>query len=109
MIFTLAICFFFSALNVYYRDVRYALPLLIQLWLYASPIIYPLSAVPKEFRTFYLLNPMAGIMNSYRRVLVMGMPPDFYYLEVAAGGAVILFVLCYLYFKRIEMTFADVI
>jgi len=107
-IFTLGVCFFASALNVYYRDVKYALPVLIQLWLYATPIIYPMSLVPDRLLTFYLLNPMTGIIESYRNVLVKGLPPDHFYLGVAAAGAVVLFVLGYLYFKRIEMTFADI-
>jgi len=109
IVFTLGICFFASALNVYYRDVRYALSFLIQLWMYASPVIYPMSKVPDHLRTFYLLNPMAGIMDGYRNVLVKGLSPELYYLGIAAAGAVILFVLGYLYFKRIEMTFADVV
>jgi len=109
IIFTLGICFFASALNVYYRDIRYALPLLIQLWMYASPIIYPISMVPDHLKTFYLLNPMVGITDGYRNVLVKGLSPDFYYLGIAAAGSLILFALCYLYFKRIEMTFADVV
>lgn len=107
-IFTLGVCFFASALNVYYRDVKYALPVLIQLWMYATPIIYPMSLVPDRLLTFYLLNPMTGIIESYRNVLVKGLPPDYFYLGVAAAGAVVLFVLGYLYFKRIEMTFADI-
>jgi len=109
IIFTLGICFFASALNVYYRDVKHALPLLVQLWMYASPIIYPMSLVPDRLKTFYLLNPMAGIMDGYRNVLVKGLPPDLFYVGIAAAGAIILLVLGYLYFKRIEMTFADVI
>ncbi len=109
IVFTLGICFFASAINVYYRDIRYALPLLIQLWMYASPIIYPISMVPERIKLFYLFNPMAGIIDSYRNVLVKGEPPHFFYLGVAAAGSVILFALCYLYFKRIEMTFADVV
>lgn len=109
IVFTLGICFFASALNVYYRDVRSALPLLIQMWMYASPIIYPVSLVPIRLRTFYMLNPMAGIMDSYRNVLVKGISPDLFYLGIAAGGSVVLFILGYWYFKRIEMTFADVI
>jgi len=109
IIFTLGICFLFSALNVYYRDIKLGLPLLVQLWMYASPIIYPFSMVPERLMTFYMLNPMAGIMINYRNVLVKGLPPDFYYLGIAAAGSIILFALGYFYFKRIEMTFADVI
>jgi len=108
-IFIMGICFFASALNVYYRDVKYALPLFIQLWMYATPIIYPMSIVPERLLTFYLLNPMTGIIDGYRNILVKGLPPDYFYLGVAAAGAVVLFVLGYLYFKRIEMTFADMV
>ncbi|MBM3156776.1 MAG: ABC transporter permease [Chloroflexi bacterium] len=108
-VFTMGICFIFSAMNAYYRDVKYALPLVIQLWLYATPIIYPLSLVPERFRTYYMLNPMTGIIESYRNVLVKGIAPDGFYMGVAAAGAVLLFVLGYWYFKRIEMTLADVV
>jgi len=108
-VFTLGVSFFASALNVYYRDVKHALPLLIQLWMYATPIIYPSSLIPDRLLTFYALNPMTGIIESYRNVLVKGISPDFFYLGVAAAGSVFLFVLGYVYFKRIEMTFADIV
>ena len=109
IIFTLGVSFFLSALNVYYRDVTHALPLGIQLLMFLSPVAYPITIVPEQFRTVYMLNPMAGIIESYRNVLIEGKLPDFYYLGIAAAVAVILFFLCHLYFKRIEMTFADVI
>ena len=108
-IFALGVCFFFSALNVYYRDVKHALGLLMQLWMYATPIIYPMSLIPEKFWRFYLLNPMTGLIESYRNVMVEGGPPQMLYIGVAAAGSIILFVLGYLYFKRIEMSFADVI
>ena len=108
-IFTMGVSFIFSALNAYYRDVKYALPLIIQLWLYATPIIYPLSIIPERFKTYYMLNPMTGIIEGYRNALVKGIAPDAFYMGVAASGAVLLFILGYFYFKRIEMTFADVI
>ena len=108
-IFTIGVCLFASALNVYYRDVKYALPLIVQLWMYATPIIYPMSSIPQRFSTFYLLNPMTGIIESYRNVLIKGSGPQLFYIGVAAAGAIFLFVLGYFYFKRIEMSFADVI
>jgi len=108
-IFTLGVCFFASALNVYYRDVKHALSLIIQLWMYVTPIIYPMTLVPERFKAYYLLNPMTGIIESYRNILVKGIEPQFFYLWVAAVGAIVLFVIGYLYFKRIEMTFADVV
>lgn len=109
IIFTLGVSFFLSAINVYYRDIRYAVPLGVQIWMYASPIIYPISLIPERLRTLYMLNPMASIIDSYRNVFIKGIAPDFYYLDIAALVSLILFFLCYIYFKRIEMTFADVI
>ncbi len=108
-VFTMGVCFIFSALNAYYRDVKYALPLLIQVWMYATPIIYPLSLVPERFKIYYMLNPMTGIIEGYRNALVKGVAPEGFYMGIAAAGAVLLFVLGYFYFKRIEMTFADVV
>jgi lipopolysaccharide transport system permease protein len=108
-IFTIGVCLFASALNVYYRDVKYALGLIVQLWMYATPIIYPMSLIPQRFWKFYLLNPMTGIIESYRNVLIKGSGPQLSYVGVAAAGAILLFVLGYFYFKRIEMSFADVI
>lgn len=68
---TLAVSLFASAVNVYYRDVKYALPFIIQLWMYLSPVIYPVSSVPDKFRSIYMLNPMAPILNGYRNVLIV--------------------------------------
>ena len=59
-----------SALNVFYRDIRFVIPLGLQLWMYASPVIYPISMVPEKFQGIYGLNPMVGILDSYRRVLL---------------------------------------
>ena len=108
-IFMMGMCFIFSALNAYYRDVKYALPLIIAMWMYATPIIYPISLIPERFKAYYLLNPMTGLIESYRNVLVKGIGPEGLYVGIAAAGAVFLFIVGYLYFKRIEMTFADVI
>lgn len=109
ILFTMSISLFASAINVYYRDVRYALPLIIQLWMYASPIVYPVSIVPERYRAIYMLNPMAGIIDSYRRVILKGLPPDFFYLGIAFLSAAILFFAAYSYFKYVEMNFADII
>src|ERR1044071_1112534 len=62
----------FSALQVRFRDVGVALPLLLQLWMFASPVVYPLSAVPQRFRAAYALNPMVGIVDNFRSVIVYG-------------------------------------
>lgn len=100
---------FASAVNVFYRDIRFVVPLATQLWLYASPVIYPMSVVPEQFRIVYALNPMAGIIDSYRAVLLQGQPPDLQYLGIALAMAALFFVTGYIFFKRVEMNFADVI
>ena len=110
IVFTFAICLFASAINVYYRDVKHALPLLIQLWMYASPIVYPVSQIPEGLKlAYFILNPIAGIIVSYRSTLVQGMAPSYPYVATAAAGSLFLFAVCYYLFKRVEMDFADVV
>jgi lipopolysaccharide transport system permease protein len=109
IIFTLGISLFFSALNVYYRDIGYALPLVIQLLMYTCPIIYPISIVSVRIKPFYMLNPMAPILDGYRRVLIQAKPPDFYYLGISMVVSILIFYFSYIYFKKIEHTFADIV
>ena len=97
-----------AALNVFYRDVRSLLVLGLQLWFYASPIIYPVSLVPERLHSLYFLNPMAGIISAYRDVLLDGRIPGSY-LMVAALISVIIFVIGYWFFKRVEFQFADIV
>jgi lipopolysaccharide transport system permease protein len=99
-----------AALNVYYRDFRFALPFGIQLWLFASPVAYPLSVVPDRWRGLYVtVNPAAGILDSFSSVLARGMVPDFALLAASLTGMAVLGFLGYLLFKRLEPNFADVI
>lgn len=112
VILTLGISFFFSAVNVRYRDVKYAVPLVLQLWMFASPIIYSASAVKEKSELlykFYMLNPMAPIVTSYRTVLLDGKPPDFGYLGIAAAVSVAICVAAYVYFKHVDSRFADIL
>jgi lipopolysaccharide transport system permease protein len=109
MIFSLGMVSLLSAIHVNFRDIGHGLPLLAQLWMFATPVVYPLSVVPKWILPIYMLNPMTPIMDGYRRALLHGQAPDFGALAVAA-------VLIFLYtgvaltaFKRAEGTFADVI
>lgn len=106
---TLGIVLLASALNVFYRDIRFVVPLGMQLWMYLTPIIYPLSQVPERFRSLYMLNPMAGLIDSYRRIVLQARWPDPTYLLTASIASVVLFVLAYVYFKRAEAVFADLI
>jgi lipopolysaccharide transport system permease protein len=105
---SLGLGFIGSALNVFYRDVRHVIVLGLQLWFYASPIIYPVSAVPDQFRFIYFLNPMAGVLESYRAILLYRQPPDVSVL-ISAGVSILMLFIGYWLFKRVEFQFADVI
>jgi lipopolysaccharide transport system permease protein len=98
-----------AALNVLHRDIRFIVPVAVQLWLYATPVIYPVSVVPESFRTVYLLNPMTGLVDSYRQVLLHGAAPAPEPLLLSFAVSLLLAVAGYAYFKRAESTFADVI
>jgi lipopolysaccharide transport system permease protein len=84
------------------------LRLAIQIWFYASPIIYPASGVPEKWRAVYFLNPLAGIIEGYRDVLIHGRPPGAYLISSAIVASLI-FALGFWYFKRVEYQFADII
>jgi lipopolysaccharide transport system permease protein len=98
----------FAALNVFYRDVQPFLALGIQLWFYASPIIYPVTAVPTHLQPLYFLNPMAGILESYRNILLYNQPPS-PWLWLSAVVSAIVLVVGYWFFKRVEFLFADLV
>lgn len=98
-----------SALQVRFRDVGLALPLLFQLWTFASPVVYSLNNVPQRYRAWYVWNPMVGVVENFRRVLVQGMSPDRESLLISILFAAILLPLGYLYFKYREATMADII
>lgn len=104
-----AFSLFFSVMQVRFRDVGVAMPLLLQVWMFASPVVYPLSAVPQRLRGVYALNPLAGVIENFRRVVLQGVSPDFYSLGVSVLIAALLLPLSYLYFKRVEATMADII
>jgi len=98
-----------SAINVFYRDIRFVVPLALQLWFYASPVIYPVSLVPERFRFIYMMNPMAGLINSYRQVILQGKPPIGSNLLLAGIISFCLCIVGYIHFKRVEPDFADII
>lgn len=99
----------FSVIQVRFRDVGVAMPLLLQLWMFAVPVVYPLSAVPVRLRGWYALNPLVGVIENFRRVMLQGIGPDFYSLGISALVAAVLLPAAYLYFKRVEATMADII
>jgi lipopolysaccharide transport system permease protein len=105
----LAVGLWLSALNVKYRDVGHTIPLLTQIWMFASPVAYPISLVPSEWRLLYSINPMAGVIEGFRWSLLGKEQPDF--LVIAVSSTVVMAILFggLFYFKRMERTFADVV
>ncbi|HEY9285971.1 MAG TPA: ABC transporter permease [Pyrinomonadaceae bacterium] len=108
-LFTTAVALMLSALQVRFRDIGVAMPLLLQLWMFATPVIYPLDAVPGGLRPLYVLNPMVGIVENFRRAVLEGAPPDFGSLGISALVTLALLPCAYVYFKRADSTVADVI
>ena len=122
MLVSLSIAFAGAAINVYYRDVGAALPTLLSLLMYASPVIYPLDLVKNKLLvqraagewsdvlyTLYTLNPLAGIIDSFQNVVLRGLPPNFAAMIPGAILVAIALPISYMFFKRAEAYFADVI
>lgn len=97
-----------SALNVKYRDVRHALPFLIQLWMFVSPVIFPLSMLPEKWRWLMALNPLTGIIEGFRSAL-FGRPIQWQILVISTAITIIVLVYSAYAFRRMERTFADII
>jgi lipopolysaccharide transport system permease protein len=98
----------FSALSVAYRDVKYMLPFLVQLWMYATPVIYPLSIIPERWRWVLSFNPMAGLIDGYRSAF-LGKPFDQVNVEISMGVSILLLIVGLYYFRKVERRFADII
>jgi lipopolysaccharide transport system permease protein len=109
LITALAVGLWLSALNVRYRDVRHTIPFLTQCWMYASPVVYPVSIVPEGWRTLYAINPMVGVIEGFRWGLLGNESPDVGVIAVSAMVIVGLLIGGLIFFKRMEQTFADVI
>lgn len=104
----LAVGLWLSALNVKYRDIRYAIPFLMQMWLFLTPVIYPVSIVPMKWRWLLALNPMAGTIESYRSAL-LGKPFAWTELGISAVATILALLYATYSFGRMEGEFADVI
>jgi len=98
-----------SAINVKYRDVRYTIPFLIQIWLFVSPVVYPASQVPEAYRVYYGLNPMAGVIEGFRWCLLGVGPGPGEMFWVSVGVSVFILVTGAYYFRRAEDFFADMV
>jgi len=103
----LGVSFWLSALDVEYRDVRYTLPFLTQLWLFATPVVYPSTMVPEAWRALYGLNPMVGVIEGFRWALLGSTPPEPGMLAVSTVAVALLFMSGLIYFRRMERTMAD--
>ena len=105
---SLGVGLWLAAINVKYRDVRYTTPFLIQIWLFASPVVYSSSLLPERWHILYGLNPMAGVIEGFRWSLLGTDPPSSLFL-MSVIITVILLISGVYYFRRMEKTFADVI
>jgi lipopolysaccharide transport system permease protein len=108
-LFAIAISLMLCAIQVRYRDIGVAMPLALQLWMFATPVVYPLSLVPAQWRSLYILNPMVGIIETFRRGMLEGKAPDFPALAISAVISLLLLPIAYIYFKHVEATVADII
>ena len=105
----LGVSLWLAALNVQYRDINHLLPFLVQIWMYASPVVYAVSLIPARWRTLYALNPMVGVISGFRWALTGQEGPTAPMLLVSLGVIAVLLVTGLLFFRRTERTFADIV
>lgn len=105
----LAVSLWFSALHVKFRDVGHIIPFFVQFWMFASPVVYPVSLIPEQWRGVYSLNPVVGVVEGFRWTLLGQAPPAIHTMIPSLAIVMLLFVSGVVYFKRMERTFADVI
>ncbi|MFC1495466.1 ABC transporter permease [Thermodesulfobacteriota bacterium] len=98
-----------SALNVQYRDIRYVIPFLIQIWMFVSPVIYPTSLAKGKYIWFLLINPMSGVIKAYRACIMNHQPIDWGFLGISTALILFIFFSGLFYFRRMERVFADVV
>lgn len=106
-IFTIGLSLFFAAANLLYRDIQYLLNLILLLWMYITPVIYPADLVPEKYRIVFQLNPMAVIVNAYRQTILGGGAPNYSSLLIAFLLSIFVLLLGLSYFKSREKIFAD--
>ncbi len=109
MLTALALSLFTSAMNVKYRDVGHAIPFVIQIWMFASPIVYPVSLVPEQWRWLYGLNPMAGVIEGFRWALLGRTAPDPIMMAESVVMVFVVLIAGMAYFRKMERQFADIL
>jgi lipopolysaccharide transport system permease protein len=107
--FAFAVSMLLAALNVRFRDVKYAIPFLVQIWLFVTPVIYPTTFLPKRFQAWLALNPMAGIVEGFRTCFFPSRNTDFKVIGISAAVTLITLALGMTYFHKTERTFADIV
>jgi len=105
----LSVGLWLAPLNVRFRDVGHALPFLVQIWMYASPVVYSSTLIPERWRPLYGLNPMVGVIEGFRWALLARATPDFRMIGVSVVTVAVALIGGSIYFKRMERTFADVV
>lgn len=108
-IFTYGLSLLAAAFNLFYRDIQYVINLVILLWFYLTPVIYPIEMFPEHYRWIFQLNPMAVLINAYREVLLNGNAPNVLSLGLAFGASLVLLGVAQWIFKKLEGQFADVV
>ena len=106
---SLGVGLWLSAMNVQFRDIRYVIPFLTQLWLYATPIVYPSSLIPEFWRPLYGINPMVGVVEGFRWALLGTDTSPGSIIVVSSIVAFLILISGAYYFRRMEKTFADVV
>ena len=109
MLLALGISMLLAAINVRYRDVKYALPFIIQIWLFITPIIYPVTYLPAKYQKVLALNPMAGIVEGLRACLFSGHQMPWKLMGISWSVTVVLLIVGAVYFRKTEKTFADIV
>ena len=109
LISALAVGLWLAPLNVKYRDISFTIPFLIQIWMYCSPVVYPISLVPGKWRMIYSLNPMAGVIEGFRWALLGKESPAFGAMAISVGVIILILLGGIVFFKRMERNFADII
>jgi lipopolysaccharide transport system permease protein len=99
----------FSSLNVKYRDIKYTIPFMISLWLFITPIIYPISILPDKYKLLVALNPMTGIIEAFRSTVIPNKQVDFWLLLYSVIASVVIFLFGLMYFRKTEKEFADLV
>ncbi len=103
----IAVSVWLSALDVRYRDVRHTIPFLLQLWLFASPVLYPATLIPEQFRLLYSLNPMAGVVEGFRWAVLGQDSALAPYFGISALVVAVLLIGGLFFFRRMERSFSD--